>query len=41
MQAGIEATKLALPAIHQAIEAWVAAHWQAAPATAPALVKAH
>lgn len=41
MQAGIEATKQALPAIHQAIKAWVAARSQAAPASTPALVKAH
>jgi NTE family protein len=41
MQAGIEATKLALPAIHRVIETWVAAHSQAAPAPTPAMVKAH
>jgi hypothetical protein len=41
MQAGIEATRLALPAIHRVIEAWVAAHSQSAPAPAAALVKAH
>jgi NTE family protein len=41
MQAGMEATKVALPAIHRVIEAWVAAHSQGAPAPAAALVKAH
>ena len=37
MQAGIEATKQAMPTIRKVIEAWVAAHSQAA----PALVQAH
>jgi NTE family protein len=45
MQAGIEATRLALPTIHRVIEAWVAARSQPAPAAMPApasaLIKAH
>jgi NTE family protein len=36
MQAGIEATQKAMPAIHRAIEAWVAAHSAPHPAAVQA-----